>query len=200
MHKTFLSIISIALNISIFASNVDLNISISEYNYYPIRKKDSIKSEIIYNIKKMGNEIKLSLNKEGKVGYIINENQVITIKNDGFTGFGTDNPQHRLDVCGTIRASEELIVEASEWCDFVFEKGYIKEPFKERMTSIKTQKHLPYIRPQEDILESGISVSETISGLLRNIEELYLYIEELEKRIDNLESENARLNSLINEE
>lgn len=167
--------------------------------FIPIRKKDSIKSDTVFSTIRMGNELKLTLNKAGEIGVLINNIQTITVKSDGFTGFGTKNPQHRVDVCGTIRASEELIVEAHEWCDFVFDEDYIPQPFNERMDLIKSQKHLPYVRSEEEITNSGISVSETISGLLRNIEELYLYIENLEERINILEEENKKLSSESND-
>ncbi|MDD3740579.1 MAG: hypothetical protein PHH30_04995 [Bacteroidales bacterium] len=199
MQKIIISIFGIIISLSMFAST-DI-ISMCEMNqlYYPIRKKDSIKSDTIYNAKRMGNEIKMTLNKAGEFGMLINENQVICVKNDGFTGFGTKNPQYRVDVCGSIRASEELIVEANEWCDFVFDEDYCLEPFRERITAIKSNKHLPYIKSEDEILNNGISVSETISGLLRNVEEMYLYIEKLEERISLLEEENRKLSSASND-
>jgi hypothetical protein len=199
MQKIIISILGIIITVSLCAGTDIISVNQTNQFQYPIRKKDSVKSDTIFNTSRMGNELKMTLNKAGEIGVLINENQVITVKNDGFTGFGTNNPQCRVDVCGSIRASEELIVEANEWCDFVFDESYTPEPFRERMEVIKSQKHLPYIKSEEEILNSGISVSETISGLLRNIEEMYLYIEKLEERISLLEEENKKLSSVSND-
>lgn len=161
----------------------------------PIKRRDTLKTDTMFVARRMGNEVKFTLNKAGELGILLDETQMITMKKDGFTGFGTKNPQYRLDVCGTIRASEELIVESSEWCDFVFDDQYKLQPFEQRISAIRKNKHLPYLKPEAEIYENGIPVSETLNGLLRNIEEMYLYIEELENRITALELENKNLKS-----
>ncbi len=167
-----------------------------EYQDFAIsKKKDSLKNDTMVFIRRMGNEVKLSLNNDGDFGFSYNENQTITIKADGNTGFGTKNPEYRIDVCGSIRASEELIVESNKWCDFVFDDSYKLQPFTERIELIKKQKHLPYIKAEAEIYNSGVPVSETLSGLLHNMEELYLYVEQLENRIKLLEEENKALKS-----
>lgn len=69
--------------------------------------------------------------------------------------------------------------------------------FNTRLELIKSQKHLPYIPSKDEINSNGLQISETISGLVRNIEELYLYIEQMEKRIQLLEEENKQLKEKI---
>ena len=140
-----------------------------------------------------GAELKFTLNERADFGLMLNEHNVMTISSDGNAGFGTDKPEYRVDVCGSIRASEEIVVETNEWCDYVFDKEYQLESFEDRMTRINKDRHLPYIQPEEEILENGMPVNETITGLLRNVEELYLYVEKLEERIDDLEDENQQL-------
>lgn len=61
------------------------------------------------------------------------------------------------------------------------------------MQNIKKQKHLPWIKSENHVVEQGVSVSETIKGLLQNVEEMYLYMEIMEKRIKQLEEENKVL-------
>jgi hypothetical protein len=105
----------------------------------------------------------------------------------GNVGIGTINPQYGLDVRGKIRSDNEVLVKTADFPDFVFDKDYSMQAFGNRMSTIKKQKHLPYIASAEEIEENGLPVSETMSGLTRNVEELYLYIEKLEKRIAELE-------------
>lgn len=188
MQKIFLVLGSLFLSFVLFATDIKTTYG-NDFDFCISKKRDSLKNDTMFYARRMGTEVKMTLNGKGEIGVLINDNQAITIKSDGFTGFGTKKPQHRLDVCGTIRASEELIVETNEWCDFVFRADYALQPFEQRIEQVKENKHLPYIRPESEITESGVPVSETLTGLLRNVEELYLYIEQLEKRISSLETE-----------
>ena len=161
------------------------------------RNKDIVESDTVFQARRAGNEIKAVLNSSADFSILINNKQNILINAEGNTGLGTTKPEYRLDVCGTIRASEEIIVETNEWCDFVFSDDYELQNFNKRIEYIKTAKHLPYIESESQVLSNGISVSQTITGLLRNIEEMYLYLEQLEKRISLLEDENASLKTQI---
>jgi hypothetical protein len=170
-----------------FNSVLALEFSINRF------KKDIVRTDTIFSAIRMGTELKFILNKQGEFGVMFNEEKVITVLSDGKTGFGTDNPQYRIDVCGSIRASEEIIVEPNGWCDFVFSNEYVLESLHDRLSGIYIDKHLPYIKSESEIMENGMPVTETITGLLRNVEELYLYVEKLERRIDELEEENQSL-------
>jgi hypothetical protein len=109
-----------------------------------------------------------------------------------------------LEVEGVIRSAEEVVVETFTWADFVFESTYKLQPFSERMQLIKTQKHLPNIRPESEILENGVPISETLKGLLQNVEEMYLYMDEMQttmtelnEKLRQLEAENKALKAKI---
>lgn len=120
-------------------------------------------------------------------------NFILHLANDGNVGIGNGNPLFKLDVNGIIRSNTEVIVCTDGYCDFVFDKDYILEPFASRILKIKTQKHLPNIKPASDVIQNGIPISETVKGLLQNIEELYLYMDKMEARIKQLEEENKSL-------
>jgi len=79
------------------------------------------------------------------------------------------------------------LVKTADWGDYIFEPDYGLEDFDIRMKIMKRNKHLPYIAPGEKIKKEGLPVSETVNGLTKNVEEMYLYIEALEKRISELE-------------
>ena len=130
-----------------------------------------------------------------------NNNEWMRITPDGNVGISTTSPKYKLDVHGSIRATKEIIVEKidslDKWPDFVFNPDYNLQLFNTRLELIKSQKHLPYIPSKDEINSNGLQISETISGLVRNIEELYLYIEQMEKRIQLLEEENKQLKEKI---
>lgn len=114
----------------------------------------------------------------GKEGFRLLPNGNIVI--------GAINTEYKLEVCGKIRA-EEIIVEPQWWPDYVFNKDYQLQPFKYRINQIKKEKSLPGIPSEQEILTNGANVNEVLQGLLKNVEELYLYIEILENRIYELE-------------
>ncbi len=74
-------------------------------------------------------------------------------------------------------------------CDFVFEDDYPLMPLENLKQYIERNKHLPGIEPAK-IMESsdGYSLGKLQSGLLQKVEELTLYILEIEERIKKLES------------
>ncbi len=116
------------------------------------------------------------------------KNFVMHIADNGNVGIGTGRPEYKLDVCGTIRTSE-FITEPQWWPDFVFDDDYLLEPFNERIAGIKQNKCLPGLPTEETVLTSGANMNEVMQGLLKNMEELYLYIEQLELQLQQLRSD-----------
>ena len=107
------------------------------------------------------------------------------ITNDGFVGIGTDDPQTRLHVAGSIRANG--MVRANEvkvtvnGADFVFEPDYYLRPLAEVEQFIIENKHLPEIAPAVAMEQDGVNMGEFQMQLLQKIEELTLYVIELKK-------------------
>lgn len=91
-----------------------------------------------------------------------------------------------LSVNGTIRA-KEIKVETG-WSDFVFEPNYPLMPLKDLAGFIASHKHLPEIPTAKDVELNGIEVGNIQSKLLQKIEELTLYILELEQRLKAVEN------------
>jgi len=60
-------------------------------------------------------------------------------------------------------------------------------PLKELEQYIKQNKHLPDVPTQDEISKDGMDVYEMNAILLKKVEELTLYVIELEKRIDEME-------------
>ena len=60
-------------------------------------------------------------------------------------------------------------------------------PLKELEQYINENKHLPDVPTQDEISKDGMDVYEMNTILLKKVEELTLYVIELEKRIDEME-------------
>jgi hypothetical protein len=133
-----------------------------------------------------GNE--LSLRNEQSYGHIL-----IRPGENGKVGVGTNDPQHMLDVCGTMRA-KEVIVEAG-WCDYVFEEDYALMSISELEAFLKENKHLPNIPPASDIETNGLHVAAVNEKMMEKIEELTLYLIEQNHRIEALQQEVNELKS-----
>lgn len=122
---------------------------------------------------------------------------------NGNVGIGTDltsntynniNNYFKLAVNGPIRA-KEVIVETS-WSDFVFDTSYIRMRWQEKLSYIKSYKHLPAIPSAKDIETNGLNTGETMNGMMQNIEEntldiieLFQIIEKQDEQIKGLQKE-----------
>lgn len=112
---------------------------------------------------------------------------------DGKVGIGTSNltTNDRLFVNGSIKATE-IRVETG-WADFVFEKDYNLPSLKELEQFINKNKHLPDIPTEEQVIKEGICLGEMNSKLLQKVEELTLYVIDLQKQIDRQNSTISKL-------
>lgn len=113
------------------------------------------------------------------------------VSNNGNVGIGVSNPQHTLEVLGTIRATE-IKVETG-WADFVFDKDYKLPSLSEVENHITTYKRLPEIPSESEVKENGVNLGEMQVKLLQKIEELTLYTIAQEKEIQQLKSQNETL-------
>lgn len=103
-------------------------------------------------------------------------------------GIGTlPNLNYKLSVNGTIR-SKELIVE-SGWADYVFDEKYKLRSISDLEEFVIKNKHLPNIPKATDIENNGLKVAETNKFMMEKIEEMALYIIQLNKKIENLDAE-----------
>ena len=122
-----------------------------------------------------------------------------TITKEGLVSINQLNPNTcpsgsdlKLFVNGTIGA-KEVKVSLTNWCDYVFNKDYQLKSLKEVDAYIQAHKHLPEVPTEKEVLENGIAMGEIMKIQMKKIEELTLYMIELQKQNEKLAAEVAKL-------
>jgi len=82
---------------------------------------------------------------------------------------------------------------SSDWADYVFKENYKLMPLKELEAYINANQHLPNMPAAEQVKQEGIDLAEMNIKLLEKIEELTLYIIQLEKRTIELENNSKKI-------
>ncbi|MEQ1745535.1 MAG: hypothetical protein ABMA02_08920, partial [Saprospiraceae bacterium] len=101
---------------------------------------------------------------------------------------------YELAVGGGIMA-EEVMVRMQPWPDYVFEKDYALKPLSEVANFIEKQKHLPGVASAKEVETQGLNLGQMQKVQMEKIEELYLHLIALEKRVIALEGQNATLSA-----
>jgi hypothetical protein len=119
---------------------------------------------------------------EGRIEFHNQNMQVMSIRADNNVYFGNPDVSTNLYVNGEITSSL-VRVNTQSWWDCVFKDDYRLMPLAEVETFIKENQHLPDIPSEDEIKASGIDVAQMNALLLKKIEELTLYVIELEKKV-----------------
>jgi hypothetical protein len=114
------------------------------------------------------------------------------------TGYAFRGAQ-TLHVLGGIIADSVRVALGNDWPDFVFRDDYPLRSLQQLRNYINLNKHLPDIPATEEINSHGINVAEMDARLLQKIEELHLYILQLQAQIELQETKAAYLQKQINE-
>lgn len=117
----------------------------------------------------------------------------LTISNSGNVGIGTRTPDDKLTVKGRIHAEEVKVDLSVPGPDYVFKEGYDLKSLEEVQEHIQENGHLPNIPSAQEMEENGVELGILNMKLLEKIEELTLYIIDINKRMELLEKENAEL-------
>ncbi|MFN0014715.1 MAG: hypothetical protein ACKVU2_09220 [Saprospiraceae bacterium] len=111
----------------------------------------------------------------------------------GAASFPTST-SYELAVGGGIMA-EEVMVQLQTWPDYVFEKDYALKPLSEVADFIEKQKHLPGVASAKEVETQGLNLGQMQKTQMEKIEELYLHMIAMEKRVSVLESQNEALSA-----
>jgi hypothetical protein len=115
-------------------------------------------------------------------------NNIITREGKVTIGGGVHTSDHKLGVWGgTI--SEELRICQSAWCDYVFEDTFRLMPLHEVRSWIQKEHYLPGCTPAAFIeQDSGYQIEVLVLEQQKKIEEAFLYLIDLDKRLNYLQS------------
>jgi hypothetical protein len=110
-----------------------------------------------------------------------------------------------LSVNGKIACEEVLVEDMLNWPDYVFADDYNLMSLEELEKSINENNHLPGLPSASEIEEHGLMLGDVQKKMMEKIEELTLYtieqnkiMNELLRKMENLEKENAALRESIN--
>lgn len=107
------------------------------------------------------------------------------IKANGNVGIGTTDPKgYKLAVNGAGVFTRVVVKTYSNWPDYVFAADYSLPSLQSLEQFITVNKHLPEIPSAQAVEEEGQDVGEMNRLLLKKVEELTLYIIQLNKRLD----------------
>ncbi len=106
---------------------------------------------------------------------------------NGKIGVGVVNPTNALEVNGTIKA-REVMVTSQGWADYVFDTDYDLKSLTDVDAYIRDFNHLPGLPSADDLASEGIPVSLMFELQMKKIEELTLYVIELSKKNEDLET------------
>ncbi len=117
----------------------------------------------------------------------------------GDVGIGTDSPDEKLTVKGTVHAEKVKVDLNVPGPDYVFDVNYSFPTLKELKKYIERHKHLPEIPSAKEMEANGIDIGNMSMLLLKKIEELTLYQINLLDKLNKLEQDNEILSQKIKE-
>ncbi len=177
------------------------------YYWYPgsgPRKIQANKGTVRVSFTNLGDML-ISTAPTGNNTLLNNLTNRLVLKNDGRVMIGEQAQGLGLDNTGALIStnSYKLFVEkgiltekvkvalrsTADWADYVFEQDYDLNSIETVETFVKENKHLPNIPSAETVVSEGINVAEMDAKLLRQIEELWLHVIELNKKNETLEAE-----------
>lgn len=151
-------------------------------------------------------------NREKSVGLCINNTQTTnnsyglkcivnnaTTKSLAVTNFSDGMDVFRVMGDGIVWCTELNVDVKGDFPDYVFDENYNLMPLNELQKFIKTEKHLPDLPTAEEVAENGIAVSEMTVIQTKKIEELTLYLLQLNESLEKLKEQNEDLQERITE-
>ncbi len=104
-------------------------------------------------------------------------------------GSGTPASGYQLSVNGKIISEEIKVQLDGNWPDYVFQKNYTLPTLPDLEKFINLNHHLPNIPAASEVEKDGISLGDMQKRVLEKVEELTLYVIELNKQNEELRNQ-----------
>lgn len=104
---------------------------------------------------------------------------------------------YKMSVDGKLICEEIKVQLSTAWPDYVFDESYQLLPLHELEESIKNHRHLPGFPSSAEVEKDGLNLSVMTSKLTEKIEELTLYLLEVNHKVEELQKENEWLKKQI---
>jgi hypothetical protein len=109
----------------------------------------------------------------------------VVIGNNSMNDWQDNTAKLQVDGKAVFR---EAVVRPDGWSDFVFDENYKLKPLEEVKAFIMENKHLPDVPSETEVKEQGVNIGNMDAILLQKIEELTLYVLQLEDEINKLKT------------
>lgn len=110
------------------------------------------------------------------------------VKTDG-SMYIHNGTQKTLQLTNTgMLQARKVKVDTETWPDYVFTPEYTLMPIKELEIYINENGHLPNVPSQKEVVSEGIDLGQMNIILMEKVEELSIYMIQMQKEIDLLKS------------
>ena len=136
----------------------------------------------------------LKIQQQGGYVGIGDEGNSCSVSINGNVGIGkAPIASYKLAVNGGIVATSLDIMNPVPQSDYVFEKDYKLRSLAETEAYVTKNKHLPEVPSAAEFKQNGYSVGTMDDILLRKVEELTLYMIELQKQNEAMQKQNNEM-------
>ena len=147
-----------------------------------------------------GNAIGISYNGYNGTTFTVSPTGNVTANLINSKGVIVGNPSsvpigYNLYVTGGILTEKVKVAinGSANWADFVFDKDYKLKSLSSIESFINTNKHLPDVPSAKAVSENGVDVAKMDAVLLQKVEELTLYLIQLQKQNTELAQQVEKL-------
>ncbi len=160
--------------------------SVYANNYWILDDQQNVMFEVISNGRLSATTLR-TIDQAGDNKFVVNGSGHIYAKQLWITD-DLDQPNFIVDNDGYVYA-REINVKMGALPDYVFEDDYELMSFQELRAFIGENGHLPGVPSAEEVSDNGMEVAQMNAVLLEKVEELTLYVLQLEEELNELKNE-----------